>query len=101
MKKIVLSKLLLLCMLFLSCNGQTSENQPQKTKGIVGGGCDGCELMYIGMPEKIQSEDTSLGWNEKGQKLVVTGTVFQLDGKTPAPGVIIYLATCFSLSRCH
>lgn len=29
-------------------------------------------------------------WNEKGQKLIVTGTVFQIDGKTPAPDVIIY-----------
>lgn len=90
MKKIIFFKLLLFSMLFLSCSGQTNENSLAKTKGTIGGGCDGCELMYIGMPKKINSEDTSPGWNEKGQKLVVTGTVFQLDGKIPAPNVIIY-----------
>ncbi len=46
--------------------------------------------MYFGMPEDIKSEDTSPGWNEKGQKLIVTGTVFKIDGRTPAPNVIIY-----------
>lgn len=56
----------------------------------MGGGCDGCELMYVGMPKAIGSTDTSLGWNEKGQQLIISGTVFQLDGKTPAPDVIIY-----------
>ncbi|MEO6069440.1 MAG: hypothetical protein ABIN57_05415 [Chitinophagaceae bacterium] len=56
----------------------------------MGGGCDGCELMYVGTPTNINSVDTSAGWNEKGQKLLVRGTVFKLDGKTPAPDVIIY-----------
>ncbi|MEO7048362.1 MAG: hypothetical protein ABI091_23895, partial [Ferruginibacter sp.] len=57
---------------------------------VVGGGCDGCELMYVGMPQKINSVDTSAGWIEKGQRLLVTGIVFKSDGKTPAPDVIIY-----------
>jgi len=39
------------------CNGQTKTNQstqiPNSKKEIVGGGCEGCELMYVGMPEKI------------------------------------------------
>jgi protocatechuate 3,4-dioxygenase beta subunit len=46
--------------------------------------------MYIGMPKNISSIDTSSGWKEKGQKLIITGTTFQLDGKTPAPNVVIY-----------
>jgi len=57
---------------------------------IVGGGCDGCDLMYIGMPSNLSSIDTSVGWNEKGQKLFVHGTVYERDGKTPAPNVILY-----------
>ncbi len=79
-----------------SCNGQTkneisSATKPSNSKNkIVGGGCDGCELMYIGLPKNVTSVDTSSGWNEKGQKLLITGTVFQLDGKTPKPNVIIY-----------
>ncbi|MBM3455836.1 MAG: intradiol ring-cleavage dioxygenase [Bacteroidetes bacterium] len=74
-----------------SCNGQTKQ-QSNETKQIpkVGGGCEGCELMYVGMPKQIQSEHTSLGWTEGKQKLILTGKVFQLDGKTPAPDVIIY-----------
>lgn len=56
----------------------------------VGGGCDGCELMFVGMPEALNAIDTSAGWYEEGQKLLVTGTVYKRDGKTPAADVIVY-----------
>jgi protocatechuate 3,4-dioxygenase beta subunit len=75
--------------LFFSCT-EPSVKTRQPHTAIVGGGCDGCELMYIGMPEEIGSEAISPGWTEKGQKLVVRGTVFQPDGRTPAPNVILY-----------
>jgi len=86
----------LLFTVLTSCNGQTKSNnqiQPNSstTKNkLVGGGCDGCEIMFVGMPTNINSVDTSVGWTEKGQKLLVTGTAFKIDGKTPAPSVIIY-----------
>lgn len=78
-----------------ACNGQITKSQNQQSAStdenkIVGGGCDGCELMYVGMPKDIKSVDYSSGWTEKGQKLLVTGIVYKLDGKTPAPNVIIY-----------
>jgi protocatechuate 3,4-dioxygenase, beta subunit len=77
-----------------SCNGQSNskEQNPPSTsaQGIVGGGCEGCELMYVDMPKDILSGHTSLGWTEETQKLLLTGKVFQLDGRTPAPNVIIY-----------
>lgn len=82
------------------CNGQNqnaSQNPNNNTNrgnntNRVGGDCEAgyCDLMYAGMPKEIKSVDTSAGWYEKGQKLVVTGTVFQIDGKTPAPNVIVY-----------
>ena len=78
---------------FTGCNGQTKTTAPQKntrTKKTVGGGCDGCEIMFVGMPANILPADTSDGWTEKGQKLLVTGKVYKIDGKTPAPNVIIY-----------
>ncbi len=85
----------LLFTVLASCNGQTkSNNQPQinsaanKTR-LVGGGCDGCEIMFVGMPTNINSIDTSDGWTENGQKLLITGTAFKIDGKTPASNVII------------
>lgn len=90
MKKIIFCEIIIACLLFVSCNGQTNEQSKSFDNQLVGGGCDGCELMYIGIPEEIHSIDTSSGWYEKGQKLVVSGTVFQLDGKTPAKDAIIY-----------
>lgn len=86
--------LLLVFTTLISCNGQTdtrtAKQNSTKTQAIVGGGCDGCEIMYVGMPTNIKPADTSIGWAEKGQKLLVTGKVYKIDGKTPAPNVIIY-----------
>lgn len=89
--------LIFIAMSFTGCSGQTDNSHKQNTNDrnldsgkLVGGGCEDCELMYIGMPEKIFSEHTSIGWTEGKQKLIITGKVFQLDGKTPAPNVIIY-----------
>jgi len=82
----------IMVMLTLSaCTGQTNRSQPQnKSNIIVGGGCDGCEIMYHGMPLKLTPVDTSAGWRSNGQKLIVDGTAFKLDGKTPATDVIVY-----------
>lgn len=95
MKRIIQFALIgLLFSTFTGCNGQTNpgkatqENTGSKT--IVGGGCEGCELMYAGMPETISSVHTSIGWTQGNQKLMVTGKIFQPDGKTAAPNVIIY-----------
>lgn len=96
MKTFLFSFLLLAAAGIISCNGQKKNpGQPNNTSAVngektIGGGCDGCEMMYIGMPENIDAEDTSAAWHEGNRKLVITGQVFQLDGKTPAPNVIIY-----------
>jgi len=94
--KLLKTMVLLASLSILSnCNGQIKTDKKQieiktdKAK-LVGGGCDGCELMYVGMPTNIKSIDTSAGWTEKGQKLLITGTVYKLGGKIPAPNVIIY-----------
>ncbi|MEO6232758.1 MAG: hypothetical protein ABJB11_17190 [Ferruginibacter sp.] len=87
----IISLAIITCLLF-SCNGQTNSNaKSSKEKGgVVGGPFENAELMYIGMPDKIKSVDTSAGWAQKGQKLLITGTIYKLDGKTPAPNVILY-----------
>ncbi len=84
--------LVIITFLILSCNGQTTVNSKSSTEksGIVGGPFENAEFMYIGMPEKIESIDSSAGWSQKGQKLLITGTIYKLDGKTPAPDVILY-----------
>ncbi len=91
MKKIL--KLCCLLFIVLGCSEKTSRNiqaNEQQKKVIVGGGCDGCEIMFQGMPKDLTAIDTSAGWNESGQKLVVEGSVFKRDGKTRASDVIIY-----------
>lgn len=90
MKKRIICKVALLCLLLIGCNRQTNPKTINKNSRIVGGGCDGCELMYIGMPKAIPAIDTSPGWKEKGDKLIIAGTVFQPGGKIPAPDIIIY-----------
>ncbi len=73
------------------CNGQTSNNNTTTQKNeLIGGGCDGCEIMFVGMPTNISAVDTNAGWKGQGQKLLVTGIAYKIDGKTPAPNVIIY-----------
>jgi protocatechuate 3,4-dioxygenase, beta subunit len=82
-----------LCFFLLTnCSGQSKEKTipASGSNKLVGGGCDGCELMYEGVPASINAVDTSEGWFEQGQQLLITGIVYKKDGSTAAPGVIIY-----------
>ncbi|MGH2667041.1 intradiol ring-cleavage dioxygenase [Flavobacterium sp.] len=93
MKPLYQASSFLLLSLLIGCTGKTKDinqvqDKPQKV--LVDGPCEDCTLIYQGMPEHITAIDTSAGWKEPGQKLVVEGTVWKPDGKTPAPGVIVY-----------
>ncbi|HYV93450.1 MAG TPA: hypothetical protein VE978_16880 [Chitinophagales bacterium] len=81
-------------LLFIGCHSSSSSSFQTKkytnTLPLIGGGCDGCELMYAGMPDNIGWIDTLPDWNEAGEKMEVSGTVYQLDEKTPAANVILY-----------
>ncbi len=80
-----------LCMLITSCNGQTiHSNGTANNQQAVGGAFENSEFTYYGIPKTISAIDTSAGWNQNGQKILLTGIVYQLDGKTPAPGVLLY-----------
>ncbi len=88
---------LLILLLGAGCNGQANGNLGKEAASAtpqgssrVGGNCDTCELMYIGIPESINATDTSAAWKEPGQKLLISGTVYMPDGMTPASGVILY-----------
>ena len=41
-------------------------------------------------PDGLTAEATLAGAEEPGERLVVTGTVYESDGETPAPGVLVY-----------
>lgn len=78
-----------------ACAGQSIESSREQASKIspndvIGGPFENAEYMYIDMPEEINSIDTSPGWNEPGSKLMITGTIYELDGRTPAPDVVLY-----------
>ena len=85
---------LVLPFYLLSCSGQTGSPATQQptTAGDkkVGGAFENADFIDIGKPGNIHSTDTSAGWAQNGQKLLITGTIYQLNGKTPAPGVLLY-----------
>lgn len=56
---------------------------------IIGGPCEGCENVFVGLPEQLTSETRIAPPDEPGEQLVLEGTVRGLDGE-PAAGVIVY-----------
>jgi protocatechuate 3,4-dioxygenase beta subunit len=57
---------------------------------IVGGGCDGCEGIYEGLPSQLSWQTSIAAAAEPGERMEISGVVYQLNGKTPAPNVILY-----------
>jgi protocatechuate 3,4-dioxygenase beta subunit len=76
-------KLLLLLLLFNSihCAGQDQN---------VGGPCEGCEALLEYGNRSLQTTDTLPYFDGTKSPLILSGTVFEPDGQTPAPNVIIY-----------
>lgn len=85
--------LFLLISCFIACkgDGQIDINHPVATDKAVGGGCDGCEQLYQYDPRTISNIDTLPEFLSQKEKIKVSGTIYQLDGKTPAANVIMYL----------
>jgi len=71
-----------------SCRAQTRRAAPAR---VVGGGCDGCEGIYEGMPERLDWQTTIAPASEPGERMEMSGRVYRSDGKTPAAGVILYV----------
>lgn len=68
-----------------SCLAQTESQQ------IVGGPCEGCEAIYEYENQRLKSIDTLPDFKQTEPKLKLTGTVFEIDRKTPAQNVILYI----------
>lgn len=56
---------------------------------IIGGPCDGCEIVFEGMPEALGSQARIAPAREPGEPLVIEGTVRTARG-APADGIIVY-----------
>ncbi|MFL0352807.1 intradiol ring-cleavage dioxygenase [Xanthomarina sp. GH4-25] len=73
-------------LILVNCLGQTPKIQPQ----MLSDDFDKKPPFFYKMPENLSSIDTSPGWHLNGQKILFTGTVYDVDGKTPVPNVILY-----------
>ncbi len=83
-------KLSLLALLLVACGAFSFAADSSAEHKPVGGGCDGCDLMFEGMPKTLHSETTILG-ADGGEPMEIEGVIYQEDGKTPAPDVILYV----------
>jgi len=78
-----------LCAVLLLAGCQVSAVPPDGREPIVGGPCEGCELVFEGMPETLAARSRIAPAGEPGEPMVLEGTVRRPDG-TPAAGVIVY-----------
>lgn len=76
---------ILLCILLLSACAKSQNNT------IIGGPCEGCEAIYENKNKRLKNTDTFPGFSSGNEKIMISGVVYQLDGKTPASNVILYL----------
>ncbi len=53
--------------------------------------CEGCESVFEHSFDDLSWSTVIPPAGEPGEKLVLTGRVYKTDGKTPAPGVIVYV----------
>ena len=79
--------IILISLVFLISCAKSQENKDYK---LVGGPCEGCEavLEYKG---SLNAVDTLPDFASAENKLKITGTIYQKDGKTPAEDVVLYI----------
>jgi protocatechuate 3,4-dioxygenase beta subunit len=65
--------------------------QPQAAERKVGDPCEDCELMFAGMPSTLSWKTKLAPDDEPGERMIISGTIFKRDGKTPARDVILYV----------
>jgi len=86
MKRMIL---LILAIFIMNVSGCTQASK--KTDRVVGSACEDCDMMFDGMPENPSWQTTIAGPDEPGEQMIISGTIFKKDGKTPAPDVILYV----------
>lgn len=52
--------------------------------------CEGCEAVGEIARENLAATTTLAGPDEPGERLIVEGTIFEVDGVTPAAGIVVY-----------
>jgi protocatechuate 3,4-dioxygenase, beta subunit len=79
---------LILLIAFSSCtSSQTNKKQEYQLVGT----CEGCEAVFEYGGRQLKNTDTLPDFKNGGKKIRISGTIYKPDGKTPAPGVILYI----------
>jgi protocatechuate 3,4-dioxygenase beta subunit len=86
-----MKKSTLLLIAFAMMQVSACAQSAQKNDRGVGSGCEDCDMMFDGMPKNISWQTTIAGPDEPGEQLIISGTIYKKDGKTPAPNVILYV----------
>ena len=86
-----LSLTIIFCVSFYVSGGSQNGPAGSTADRIVGGGCDGCNLIYEGLPSALRWETTIPPAGEPGEPMIISGTIYKKDGRTPASGVILYV----------
>ena len=79
--------LLLYGVLIAAC-ARSQDSQPEPR---LIGRCEGCEAVLEYGDRVLSPVDTLPGFNDPGPQILISGTVYMPDGKTPAKDVIIYV----------
>lgn len=92
MKKLTLVAFIVLTCWIHGCTQPHSANdQEASTSKTVGGRCEDCKAVFEYGSKKLSWTDTLPDYQEDGPKMEISGTIYQRDGKTPAPDVILYV----------
>lgn len=78
--------MLFACLNLTSCNSQNTKKETETLSDDF----DKSMPFYYKMPKNLSATDISPAFKENGQKILLTGTVYQIDGKKPASNVILY-----------
>lgn len=87
MKQILL--FLVWIIILSSCKGQIE----QEVRGPIGGPCEDCKaaLDYKDLEVTPKSILQIEGYDQIEPKIKISGTVYEVDGKTPADGIVLYI----------
>jgi protocatechuate 3,4-dioxygenase, beta subunit len=95
MKQLILITPFIFILILSSCGQNSTAKQSNNLKKEikVGGNCEGCEAIYeTPVPfEQLNETDTLPDFNDAGPKIEISGIIYKADGKTPAPGIILYV----------
>jgi protocatechuate 3,4-dioxygenase beta subunit len=75
--------------LILICTPVASLASTSPRAPVIGGPCEGCELVFEGMPKELSAQARIAPPDEPGEPLRIEGQVVTQEG-APAPGVIVY-----------